>query len=353
LKADTAPSTLPKVAGKIGCDGSVSDLAVHIERATTMVRAEEEPARGIAESPRVALIIPTYNASRHWQPLYDGIRSQSVSPHQIVVIDSSSTDRTEVDARSAGFTVVRIDGRDFNHGGTRQLAAEYARGADILIYLTQDAVPCDKDAFKHLLAAFEVPEIGAAYGRQLPRSGAKSIESHARLFNYPAVSSVRSWESRQALGFKSIFFSNSFGAYRREALMSVGGFSSDVIFGEDTLVVARLHQAGWKTAYVAEARVQHSHSYSVPEEFRRYFDIGVLHARERWLMEQFGNASGEGRRFVVSELQYLLKHDILRIPSALFRTITKYLGYRIGRLESRLTPRLKYHLGLNRQYWSR
>ena len=353
MKADTAPSNLQKVAGKISRGASVSDVAEHIERNTTTVGAEEEPTRGIAKSPRFALIIPTYNASRHWQPLYDGIRNQSVSPHQIVVIDSSSTDRTEVDARSAGFTVVRIDARDFNHGGTRQLAAEYAPGADILIYLTQDAVPGDRDAFKHLLDAFEDPQIGAAYGRQLPRSGAKSIESHARLFNYPEDSSVRSWESRHALGFKSIFFSNSFGAYRREALMSVGGFSSDVIFGEDTLVVARLHQAGWKTAYVAEARVQHSHSYSIAEEFKRYFDIGVFHARERWLMEQFGNASGEGRRFVVSELQYLLKNDIFRIPSALFRTITKYLGYRIGRLESRLAPRIKYHLGLNRQYWTR
>jgi rhamnosyltransferase len=320
-----------------------------------MVRVEEVPSKasGIVKSPQIALIIPTYNASRHWQALYDGIRKQSVSAHQIVVIDSSSTDGTADDARDAGFTVVRINGKDFNHGGTRQLAAEYAPGADILIYLTQDAVPFDKDAFKHLLVAFEDPEIGAAYGRQLPRSGAKSIESHARLFNYPAVSSVRSWESRQAPGFKSIFFSNSFGAYRREALMSVGGFSSDVIFGEDTLVVARLHQAGWKTAYVAEARVQHSHSYSITEEFRRYFDIGVLHARERWLIEQFGNASGEGRRFVMSELQYLLQHDILLIPSALVRTITKYLGYRIGRLESQLTPRLKCHLGLNREYWSR
>ncbi len=135
--------------------------------------------------------------------------------------------------------------------------------------------------------------------------------------------------------------------------MSVGGFSSDVIFGEDTLVVARLHRAGWKTAYVADAMVRHSHAYSIAEEFRRYFDIGVLHARESWLLEQFGTASGEGRRFVTSELRYLLKHAPHHVPSAILRTSAKYLGYRIGRRESRIAPRLKYHLGLNRQYWSR
>ena len=135
--------------------------------------------------------------------------------------------------------------------------------------------------------------------------------------------------------------------------MSVGGFSPDVIFGEDTLVVARMHRAGWKTAYVADAMVRHSHAYSIAEEFRRYFDIGVLHARESWLVEQFGSASGEGRRFVVSEMKHLLKHAPHLVPSAMMRTFAKYVGYKIGRRESGIAPRLKYHLGLNRQYWSR
>lgn len=133
--------------------------------------------------------------------------------------------------------------------------------------------------------------------------------------------------------------------------MSVGGFSSDVIFGEDTLAVARMHRAGWKTAYVADALARHSHAYSIAEEFRRYFDVGVLHARESWLNEQFGSASGEGRRFVLSELKYLLKHGVHHVPSALARTGAKYLGYKIGRRESRIASRLKYHLGLNRGYW--
>ena len=301
---------------------------------------------------RIALIIPTRNAARHWQELCAGIRKQNLKPDQIVVVDSSSTDGTAVLAREAGFTVVEIDTQDFNHGGTRQFAAEQVPEADILLYLTQDAVPICSDAFRRLVAVFDDPEIGAAYGRQLPRPRATSIEAHARLFNYPAQSAIRSWESRHTLGFKSIFFSNSFGAYRRDALRSVGGFASDVIFGEDTLVVARLHRIGWKTAYVAGAVVEHSHSYTIAEEFRRYFDIGVLHARERWLIDQFGTASGEGRRFVLSELRYLAKNDPWRIPSALIRTLIKYAGYKIGRSESQIAPRIKSRLGMNREYWS-
>jgi rhamnosyltransferase len=301
----------------------------------------------------VALIIPTFNAALYWPVLSEGIRKQSLVPSQIIVIDSSSSDGTPDLARRDGFTVVEIPSKDFNHGGTRQLGAELAGDAEILIYLTQDAVPFDTHAFANLVGIFEDAEIGAAYGRQLPRETAGPIEAHARHFSYPPASGVRSWESRRSHGFKSIFFSNAFGAYRRSALMSVGGFSPDVIFGEDTLVVARLHRAGWKTAYVADAMVRHSHAYSIAEEFRRYFDIGVLHARESWLIEHFGSASGEGRRFVGSELKHLLKHAPHHVPSAMMRTFAKYLGYKIGRRESRIAPRWKYHLGLNREYWSR
>ena len=320
-----------------------------------MNRAEHQFAdtSEVSVRQKIALIIPTHNGLRYWHALSEGIRTQSLQPQQVIIVDSASTDGTAREARKAGYTVLEIDSKDFDHGGTRQFAVEHAPDADILLFLTQDAIPSDTNAFKQLVSAFQDLSIGAAYGRQLPRAKAKPIEAHARQFNYPPTSAVRSWETRSNLGFKSIFFSNSFGAYRREALMSVGGFSSDVIFGEDTLVVARLHRAGWKTAYIADALVQHSHSYSIREEFRRYFDIGVLHAREGWLLEHFGSATGEGRRFVVSELNHLLKHAPHLIPSAFTRTITKLLGYKVGRQEHKIGSRLKYHLGLNKAFWSR
>lgn len=318
-----------------------------------MTRVSVSLTRKPSARERVAVIIPTFNAARYWPALSRGILAQSLKADRLVVIDSSSRDGTAAMARRDGFEVVEIAPSEFNHGGTRQMGADHAADAGILIYLTQDAAPDGPEAFANLVRAFADAEIGAAYGRQLPRLDAGPIEAHARLFSYSENSTVRSWESRKSMGFKSIFFSNAFGAYRREALTSVGGFSPDVIFGEDTLVVARMHRAGWKTAYVADAMVRHSHDYTVADEFRRYFDIGVLHSRESWLTEQFGSASGEGRRFVMSELKYLLSHGPHHVPSAVARTIAKYAGYKVGRRESRIAPGLKYHLGLNRQFWSR
>ena len=318
-----------------------------------MTRVSVSLTRKPSARERVAVIIPTFNAARYWPALSRGILAQSLKADRLVVIDSSSRDGTAAMARRDGFEVVEIAPSEFNHGGTRQMGADHAADAGILIYLTQDAAPDGPEAFANLVRAFADAEIGAAYGRQLPRLDAGPIEAHSRLFSYSENSTVRSWESRKSMGFKSIFFSNAFGAYRREALTSVGGFSPDVIFGEDTLVVARMHRAGWKTAYVADAMVRHSHDYTVADEFRRYFDIGVLHSRESWLTEQFGSVSGEGRRFVMSELKYLLSHGPHHMLSAVARTIAKYAGYKVGRRESRIAPGLKYHLGLNRQFWSR
>ncbi len=154
------------------------------------------------------------------------------------------------------------------------------------------------------------------------------------------------------MGFKSIFISNSFAAYRREALFAVGGFPSDVIFGEDTIVAAKLLLAGWKIAYVADAQVYHSHAYTSTQDFKRYFDIGVLHSRESWLLQEFGGTGGEGSRFVRSEWNYLWPQYWWLIPSALIRTALKLVGYRLGRIESKLSLRIKRRLSMHRRFWN-
>jgi rhamnosyltransferase len=232
------------------------------------------------------------------------------------------------------------------------MAADKLAHAEILVYLTQDAVLASPDAIKIMLAAFDDPLVAAACGRQLPRPEAGAIEAHARTFNYPTSSEIRSLTSRDRLGIKAVFLSNSFAAYRRSALLEVGGFPRDVIFGEDTVVAGKLLLSGFKVAYVAEACVYHSHSYTGVQEFRRYFDIGVLHSREHWLIDEFGNATGEGKHFVVSQLKYLRDTDLWQIPSALARIGVKLLGYRLGQIEVHLPLTIKLRLSMHPGFWS-
>lgn len=300
---------------------------------------------------KVVLIVPTFNAAKTWADFSHAILT-NVAAETVLIIDSESKDGTSALAERAGFRVQSIPQASFNHGGTRQFGVELCTDAEIIVFLTQDALLVDSTAIEKLLNAFEDPQVGAAYGRQLPHFNAAPIEAHARLFNYPEKSSARVLADKEHLGFKSIFISNSFAAYRRSTLIEVGGFPRDVIFGEDTVTVARILLAGWKIAYVAEAKVYHSHSYTWRQEIRRYFDIGVLHAREAWIRHEFGSAGGEGLRFVRSELRFLWSRQWWLIPSALIRTGLKWIGYRLGRAEDKISIFWKRKLSMNRLFWN-
>jgi rhamnosyltransferase len=283
---------------------------------------------------RFTLCIPTMNARQHWPEFWAALQAQTIHPEEVIVVDSASTDGTEELVRASGARVVRIERSDFRHGGARQLAAEMAGKADFLLYMTQDAVLAKQDSVFRLLTRFDDPHISAAYGRQLPRQGADPITAHARFFNYPDKSASRSLGDAPVVGFKTIFFSDAFGAYRRTALMRVGGFPVEAQFGEDTQTVARMLLAGSKVAYAADAPVFHSHALSLAQEFHRYFEIGWMHASEPWLEQTFGGTGGEGFRFVRSELKYLARRAPYLWPIALTRTAAKLVAYKYGKMSA-------------------
>lgn len=301
---------------------------------------------------RAAICIPTLNAGPKWIAWLVKFKSASAPLSAMLVIDSSSDDDTVRLARESGFEIQIIRRRDFSHGGTRQLAVEHLSGSDVIVFMTQDAIIASPDAIENLLKPFEDASVGLAFGRQLPHVDAGAIGAHARLFNYPERSATRALGMERELGLKAAFVSNSFAAYRRKALLDIGGFPRGVIFGEDMIVAARMLLSGWKIAYQAEACVHHSHDYSATQEFRRYFDIGVLHNRESWLLERFGKPEEEGMRFVKSELSYLLRNDPALIPGSLLRSGMKYLGYRLGRIEARLPVSIKPALSMQPSFWT-
>lgn len=300
---------------------------------------------------KIALCIPTLNAGTLAHLLSSAIRNQTRQPDMLLVIDSGSNDGTAEVLKSIGARLYTIDRTKFNHGGTRQLAVEMVPDEEIIIFLTQDAVPAHPEAFENLLKYFDDEKVGAAYGRQLPRIDARPIEAHARIFNYPRESRVKAMADAPKLGIKTAFISNSFAAYRRIALMEVGGFPSNTILSEDTYVASKMLLSGWKIAYAANAMIYHSHDYGFVEEFKRYFDIGVFHAREAWIRQTFGQAEGEGIRYVRSEVRYLREVAPHLIPSALIRTVLKLAGYKLGAMEHYLPVRLKRLLSMHPQFW--
>lgn len=299
----------------------------------------------------IQIIIPTHNAGKCLERLFKSIQKQKNVIYDTLIIDSGSIDSTIDIAEKYKAMIKKIRKEDFNHGGTRQVGVELCENAEIIVFLTQDTILADENAIAEISKVFANYKIGCAYGRQLPNTNATVLAAHARLFNYSSVSRIKSIEDKLELGIKTAFISNSFAAYRKKILMDVGGFPTNTILSEDTYVAAKMLLAGWKVAYCAEAKVYHSHNYTMVQEFKRYFDIGVFHIREPWIREKFGQAEGEGRRFVVSEFKYVLKHNLFLVPSMIFRSGLKYLGYRIGTKERFLVNKLKRKLSMYSGYW--
>jgi rhamnosyltransferase len=300
---------------------------------------------------KVHVVIPVLNAGSHLEALLPSLAAQGLARDHILVMDSESTDHSWAAFEEFGARVVRVPRGTFNHGGTRQRAVEMLPDAEIVVMLTQDAIPQQPDTIRNLIAAFADPRVGMAYGRQLPRQGARGIERHARLTNYPPASETRTFDDRHRIGIKTVFCSDSFAAYRTSALSAVGGFPEDAFFAEDQLVAGQMLIQGWALAYRADAEVEHSHGYTVVEEFRRYFDVGVFHGRNRWLTQTFGRAEGEGLRFIRSELSYLVRNDPVQLPSVIVRTLAKYAGYKMGCREDRLSRHWKQRLSMQPFYW--
>jgi rhamnosyltransferase len=299
---------------------------------------------------KIACIIPTFNGKAELDRLLDSLQSQVIR-FDTLIIDSSSTDGTLELARSRVQNVTVISLREFNHGGTRQYMVAQNPNFDIYVFLTQDAYLADPQSINRIVEPFGDPNVGAVCGRQLPHLNATLFAMHARFFNYPEGLQKKTIVDVPKLGIKTAFISNSFAAYRGEALRDVGGFPAHLIFAEDMYVAAKMLLAGWKLAYTGRAKCRHSHNYSISDEFERYFDMGVFHAREPWIRECLGGAGGEGVRYVKAELKFLGFRHIYLWPNSIWRNAVKLFGYKLGQQESKLPISLKKKLGMNKRYW--
>lgn len=302
----------------------------------------------------ISVIIPTRNAARWLARQLDTLGRQTHAPAEILVVDSASTDGTpEIAAATPKVRVIPIDPKNFDHGGTRSMAARQAKG-DILVFLTQDAVPANDECLARLVAPFDQSgHIAATYGRQLPHADATPFAAHLRLFNYPdRPEPPRVFADRERLGLRAVFCSNSCAAWRADALAEAGHFPEHLLFGEDTFTVAKMLELGYAVQYVHDALVFHSHNHSLADDVKRYFDIGAFHADASALLETYGSAGGAGRRFVVSELRYLAanRHWPL-LPLSLARSAAKFAAYKLGRQARHLPPALVRRLSMRPDWW--
>jgi len=278
----------------------------------------------------ISVIIPTCEAGALLEPLIRSLQHQTVRPDEIVVIDSESSDGTAERARALGAKVIRILRKEFDHGGTRDKAFRQSCG-EIVLFMTQDALPADEHYIEHLIAPFEDEKVGAAGGRQIARPDARAYERAVRAFSYPDEN--RMWDAADIdeLGVRAFLISDVCSAYRRSSYELAGGFEQPLMTNEDMLMAASLLDAGFRLAYAGGAAVIHSHHYSLKQEYRRNHLIGRFMQRYQARLHH-ARETGTGMRLVKYVLGRLIRQRKFGECIAFcFNCAARLAGNRMGR----------------------
>ncbi len=301
----------------------------------------------------IDVIIPIYHADDKLQRLLIMLYRQTVKPNHVYLLQTVEYEgqvQTLPTIEGSDITIHPVSRADFDHGGTRKYGASLSN-ADILMFMTQDAVPADEHLIERLLEPFVDPWVSAAYARQLPDEKAGLVERYSRHFNYPKHSRIKSREDLQELGIKTFFCSNVCAMYRNGVYQKLGGFVEKTIFNEDMIMAAAMIREDYRVAYVAEAKVVHSHQYTYRQQFTRNFDLGVSHRQYR---EVFSGVKSEteGIRLVKNTAKYLCeKKKYFLIPDLIISSGFKFLGYQFGKRYDMMPVWLVKKLSMNRSYW--
>lgn len=299
----------------------------------------------------ITIAIPTYNAESILDDLINSIKKQNINV-KVMVIDSSSHDRTLSILNDNNINYFIIDNEKFDHGGTRNLFLKKIN-TDFILFLTQDVILNSAFTIDHLMIPFEDDCVVAVSGRQLPHENANPLAAYARMKNYSDKSYITSLNDAFPKGIRKLYLSNSFCVYRTDILKKIGGFPNEIIFGEDFYIAAKMILAGYKIAYSADACVKHSHNFNLKDEFARYFDIGVFHKENKWILESFGSVEGEGINFAIGQIKYLIsikKYDFLVM--SILSSLAKYIGYKMGKNYKYWGRRFCKKISMNKKYWN-
>ena len=301
----------------------------------------------------VDVVIPSYRPDEKFIKLLKRLQQQEYPIEKIFVINTRTGSFPEEVEQMERVKVTHIEPRDFDHGATRDMGMQMS-DAEVVVFMTQDAVPAVEYVISNLVKALEQDEmIGAAYARQLAAADCNYIERYTRKFNYPEKGRIKTQKDIAELGIKTFFCSNVCAAYRKDIYEKTGGFCKRTIFNEDMILAGHMISAGYKIAYAAEAKVIHSHNSTGIQQFHRNFDMAVSQVEHPEVFEGIKSES-EGIRLVKQTAGHLVKQrKIYLVPKLVYQSGCKYLGYRMGKMYKKLPYKVVKWCSMSPRYWEK
>jgi len=233
-------------------------------------------------NPKISVVIPVKNEEKRISACLEGILSQVVPVYEIIVIDSGSSDSTQAIASSyPSVRVIGIQPEQFNHGDTRNLGVELARG-EYILFTVGDAWAFDEQWTKNLLAGFTDATVAGVCGLQVvshdkdtnPLEWYRPVSSNPKMTKYQYNGSKEFDASPPEEKRVSCGWDNVTAMYRRDVLQEIP--FKNIVYGEDIYWAIDAYKAGFSLVYNPLARVYHFHQESYETTLKRTISVSYL-----------------------------------------------------------------------------
>ncbi len=308
----------------------------------------------MVSAPEISVLLLTKDGMAYLEEVVQAIFSQqTVEPFEVIAIDSGSTDGTLEVLRRYPVEIKEISPQQFNHGMTRNLGIDMARG-ELVALLTQDATPSSETWLEKMAANFSDPGVAGVYCRQIPRPNAdvltaKQLNAWLTGRLQRDVTQIEDREAYRSLPpmehYMFCNFDNVSSCIRKEIWRKIPFPSAS--FAEDIEWSKQILEEGYKVVYEPEAAVIHSHARSVLYEYKRTYICHhrlyelfqlqtvptIRHALRLTLSNIFNNSIfiAKHERRLLRKLRLLLRLPLLSVASV-------FGQYQGARDEEKLLP---------------
>lgn len=221
----------------------------------------------------VSVTIPAFNEEANIEATVRSVFANIKPRDEVIVIDDGSTDGTAGIVRSLqaeyGTTLKLLQKEN---GGTKGAALSFAlphAKHRIIMSIDADTI-VDRDAFDFLAGHFRDSRVGAVSGKIYPAR----IRSLISVFQYLEYMQGQNLDKEvYAIGNAIGVVPGALGAWRKSAIMTSGGYSSDTVVEDQDLTLALLAN-GWNIHYEPQAKAY----TETPDTLSAFFK-----QRSRWV----------------------------------------------------------------------
>ncbi|MDT0186463.1 glycosyltransferase family 2 protein [Microbacterium sp. ARD31] len=269
-----------------------------------------------------AVLIATFNRPDYLRTCLERLADQTVAPATVIVVDSSSDERSEAVAREHGVTYVRNPLGPGHTATSRMLGVALAGDADVIAFIDDDAFAAP-DWLEQLLRRYTDPNVAGVGGRA---SNGQAGEENVGLDDIGKFHLDGTLSGHFAANPETdVDVDHLLGAnmsLRLAAIEELGGirdYYPGTCLREESEIALRARLSGWRLVYAPDAVVEH---VAGPYAKGRRFDARYSYYAQRNHFVLLGRVVGRAdRRF----------SRYLRVAAAQVRQDVAYAVRALGR----------------------